>query len=444
MIRPVKLLFLCLLLSSTFTSAFASDWPQFKGGTNRNANVAKDVDVARLELSWRFRLPTTIASSPVTAGNELFVAGENGNLYAFDIRDRSLLWIRPTGAAISSTPAVAGELVYFLNMSGEFQAVNRTDGTLAWAFRTGGESRFSAIHYMGIKQTDKPIRDPWDFFLSSPLVHDERVYFGSSDGHVYALDAASGALLWRYRAAGRVHASPGLGGDTLVIGDWYGIVHALDAESGEVRWTHATERDAANQQWLGIQSSPVVDGDRVYVGSRDGNLYALSLDSGELLWRYAMMQRSWVVATPSVDAERIYLGSSVPGYIIALDRRDGEEIWRREVGAWSYSSPLVLGGQLIAGVMNGDLLGLDSASGELIWRYQSDAARENHFGGLDQDTGGFDNARLGSSDLHQGLYAYMEYILSLGGFLSSPAWHEDKLIITTTDGQILVFEETVA
>ncbi|MEA5445602.1 PQQ-binding-like beta-propeller repeat protein [Gammaproteobacteria bacterium AB-CW1] len=439
----VRLTLIFLILFHTVPGD-AADWPLFKGDPERSGHVRQDVAVTSLALDWQFRLPTTIASSPVAVGDQLFVAGENGNLYAFGLADRQLQWIRPSGGAISATPAVFGDFVYILNLDGLFQAIHRVDGTEAWSFRTGGEKRFSAIHYMGIRHSDAPIRDPWDFYLSSPLVADGRVHVGSSDGHLYTLDADTGELLWRYRTAGMVHSSPALGrkhpdGHTLVIGDWYGMVHALDAESGEVRWTYATERDSVHQQWLGVQSSPVVDGDRVYVGSRDGYLYALSLATGEVLWRYAMMQRSWVVATPSVDDERIYLGSSVPGFVIALDRVDGTEVWRREVGAWSYSSPLVLGRHLVTAVMNGDLLVLDAATGEQRWRYQSDAARENHFGTLDPDSGQFDNERLGSGELHQALYGYMEYILHLGGFLSSPAWHRDELIISTSDGQVLIF-----
>lgn len=44
--------------------------------------------------------------------------------------------------------------------------------------------------------------DPRDFYRSSPLVTEGRAVFGSSDGHVYALDAATGQLRWRHDAKG--------------------------------------------------------------------------------------------------------------------------------------------------------------------------------------------------------------------------------------------------
>ena len=417
----------------------AADWATFKGDVQRSGHVRQDVNVSRLQLEWQFRLPTAVVSSPVVAGGQVFVGGENGNLYAFDLEGQRLQWIYPSGAAISSTPAVADGLVYFLNLDGTFHAVNVGDGNLAWSFQTLGEERFAARHYMGIRQSDEPIRDPWDFYLSSPLVADGRVYVGSSDSHLYALDAESGNLLWAYRTAGLVHASPALGADTLIIGDWHGVVHALDAETGEPRWQFTTEQDLQLNQWLGIQSSPVVDGDRVYVGSRDSYLYALSLVDGQTLWRYAMPHRSWVVATPSVDDQRIYLGSSQPGFILAIDKDAGEEVWRTGTQVWSYSSPLVLGKHLISATMKGEILALDSETGDVLWQFQSDSARADHFGIIDGETGGFDYKAMGITTLHQSLYASMQYILHLGGFLSSPAWYQNQLILTTTDGHLVIF-----
>ena len=64
--------------------------------------------------------------------------------------------------------------------------------------------------------------DAYDVFLSSPVVADGTVWFGSGDGHVYALDAATGALRWKFATGGVVHASPALADGTLYVGSWDG------------------------------------------------------------------------------------------------------------------------------------------------------------------------------------------------------------------------------
>jgi len=45
-------------------------------------------------------------------------------------------------------------------------------------------------------------------FLSSPAVSGGMVYFGSGDHHVYALDARTGDLKWKFATGNVVHASP--------------------------------------------------------------------------------------------------------------------------------------------------------------------------------------------------------------------------------------------
>ena len=58
--------------------------------------------------------------------------------------------------------------------------------------------------------------DPFDCYLSSPAVWNGAVYFGSGDGNVYALDAASGALRWKFKTGDVVHASPAIA-DGMVV-----------------------------------------------------------------------------------------------------------------------------------------------------------------------------------------------------------------------------------
>jgi endonuclease/exonuclease/phosphatase (EEP) superfamily protein YafD len=66
--------------------------------------------------------------------------------------------------------------------------------------------------------------DPFDFYLSSAVVANGAVYFGSGDGNVYALDAANGSLKWKFHTGNVVHASPALavtlnapGGDVELV-----------------------------------------------------------------------------------------------------------------------------------------------------------------------------------------------------------------------------------
>jgi outer membrane protein assembly factor BamB len=86
-------------------------------------------------------------------------------------------WEAKIGGRLSS-PVVAGGKVFVAAVDAHrLYALNGATGNVLWSFAAGG-------------RIDSP-----------PTFHDGRVFFGSADGCVYALDAADAALAWRFRAA---------------------------------------------------------------------------------------------------------------------------------------------------------------------------------------------------------------------------------------------------
>jgi outer membrane protein assembly factor BamB len=332
---------------------------------------------------------------------------------------------------------VADGVVYFLSRDGRFHAVDAASGAPLWSFRTQGESVFAAHGMFGTALGEEPTPDPWDFYLSSPLVHAGKVYFGSSDERVYALDAKTGKPAWVYKTGGMVHSSPALAGNSVVVGSWDGALYALDAASGELRWRFQTRTEQKDSIMLGIQASPSVDGDTVYTGSRDGCFYALDAASGQLKWRYDA-QGSWVAGTAAQDAQRVYVGTSDTGLLLALDKRTGKEAYRYDMKAWTFASPLRVGGLLVAASMKGELHVLDAASGRERWSYRGEGARANEARVVDPATGKFDTGRMYQGGPHA-LYSALEHVKRLGAFMASPLWHDGQLIVADGTGQVLVF-----
>lgn len=67
---------------------------------------------------------------------------------------------------------------------------------------------------------------------SSPAVVDGTVYVGSLDGHVYALDAATGTEIWSYNTTDNISTSVAVVNGTVYAGSVAGGVYALDADRG--------------------------------------------------------------------------------------------------------------------------------------------------------------------------------------------------------------------
>ena len=66
-----------------------------------------------------------------------------------------------------------------------------------------------------------------DNVRSSAAVAGNAVFFGSSDGNVYALDRTTGDALWQYRTGAAVTSSPALAGNMLYVGSEDGTFYAF-------------------------------------------------------------------------------------------------------------------------------------------------------------------------------------------------------------------------
>ena len=113
--------------------------------------------------------------------------------------------------------------------------------------------------------------------FSSPAVANGVVYVGSEDGHLYALNAKTGAKLWSY-ATNFVDSSPAVANGVVYFGSTDDNVYALNASTGAKLWSFATSDI--------VTSSPAVANGVVYVGSYDHNVYALNASTGAKLWSY--------------------------------------------------------------------------------------------------------------------------------------------------------------
>ena len=97
--------------------------------------------------------------------------------------------------------------------------------------------------------------------------------FGSGDGNLYALDAATGDLRWKFKTGDVVvHASPGaLADGFLFFGSWDSYFYAVDATTGKEKWRFHAGEDPLIHNQVGFQSSPVIANGVVYTGCRDAN-----------------------------------------------------------------------------------------------------------------------------------------------------------------------------
>jgi len=390
-------------------------------------------------VKWTFPTAGAIVSTPALAEGALYFGSNDHNLYALDTASGALRWKFATKGRVTSSPAVGEGRVYFGSYDSNFYALDAASGALVWKFATGGERRFSGTHLHGAEPAAEVMPDPYDVYLSSPTLANGTVYFGSGDGNVYALDAANGALRWKFHTGNVVHASPAVAGGILYVGSWDSYFYALDAASGREVWRFKTGVDAAINNQVGIQSSAVVADGIVYFGCRDAHLYALDAASGAQRWAFPT-EGSWVVSSPAVRDGTVYFATSDSGLVEALDAKSGTAKFSLDFRHWPFfSSPALAGDFVYIGSHQGKLVAIDLTTRRVAWEFATKDAQRNAATYTNSD--GTPNYRAAASDsFYDQMVIGVDRLMSLGAVLSTPVIDGHSLFFGSWDGQLYALE----
>lgn len=204
-------------------------------------------------------------------------------------------------------------------------------------------------------------------------------------------------LVWQTGGAGRGYASPAIAGDRIfTLGD--GLSTATDADEYLTCFDRATGRQLwktktgaawteGQPTWQSSRSTPTVDGDRVYVLSPFGVLLACHVADGRELFRVDLKKDlggtkgdSWGYSeSVTIDGDTLIC---TPGgekaTLAALDKRTGKVRWTcsvpgdRGAGHASVVITTVGGRRVYVQTTASGALGVDAASGKLLWTYPID------------------------------------------------------------------------
>jgi eukaryotic-like serine/threonine-protein kinase len=390
-------------------------------------------------VKWSFPTGDKVVSSPVWHAGVLYVGSDDGNVYAIDAASGRQRWAARTGGPVPSTPAVAGGRVFVVSYDGRLHALDAATGAPLWKFATEGERRFEARGLHGSQPRTQTVADPYDVYLSSPVVAQGLVVFGSGDGHVYALDAASGALRWKFRTGDVVHASPAVEGGTVFIGSWDGRFYALDLATGAERWRFQAGLDPLMHNQQGFQASAAVVDGVVYVGCRDAHLYALDAKTGAERWRFSTGQ-SWVVGSPAVAGGRVIFATSDSSLVHIVDAASGKPLAEQRAPGYMFSSPTLAGDMILIGVLNGSLQARDLSSGAERWTFRTEASLANRGWVLTAD--GRQNTPwvFFASNWRESMAIGFERQSSVGSIFSTPLVVGGVVYIGSADGRVYALE----
>ena len=197
----------------------------------------------------------------------------------------------------------------------------------------------------------------------SPVVVNGVVYFVSDEQSIaYALDAATGDIIWQYDVVNHVDdAVTWFEEKVYVAAD---SAWCLDALTGERIWAFKPSSDYK------MNGTPALgDGVAYFSFAPDGGsleVYALDAESGEQIWCTGIPFYSTGCLT--LHGSKLYVPTYLGG-LYALDISDGDIIWDNSdspTGYWD-SSPVVVDGVIYICGNDGIARGIDSETGTTLW-----------------------------------------------------------------------------
>ena len=344
LIYPIVILMAAgLFLTACTGGATASSWP----GVAANADLAYLADgqfVYAVRLSdgqqaWKYpekaEARRTFYATPIlTTDGQLLVSSFDKSLFSLNPQGGQANWSFLTGDRLIASPLVDGDTIYLPSADYHLYALDMK-GNLKWKFKTGNA------------------------LWAQPATSADHVYFTSMDHSLYALDKSSGNKVWSTELGAASVGTPVLGENgRLYIGTLNKEMLAIDAATGRILWRTPTEG--------AVWSGPAMKSDAIYFGDLTGKFYALNPENGAILW--TAQPDGPIVGTPVITETALVFGTE-SGSLVALDF-SGSQVWKREIGGKLYTTPLQAGSRYLAAVTQGDkLLAFLDENGNQVWGF---------------------------------------------------------------------------
>jgi alcohol dehydrogenase (cytochrome c) len=230
------------------------------------------------------------------------------------------------------------------------------DLRLAWAFPTGMTGQFEA----------------------SPVVYAGVMYLTSAGNRLFALDARTGALLWRYdhtqppdlrACCGPVNRGVAIAGDKVLMATLDARLIAFDRRSGEIVWNTEIEPYADG---FAATSAPLVVDNLALIGVGGGEygirgfFDAYDVDTGKRVWRHYTIPARGEPGSESWAGDSGGIGGAPTWTTGAYDPASDTVFWTTGNPSPDFNGDLRAGDNLFSD----SVLAVDRRTGERRWHFQ--------------------------------------------------------------------------
>lgn len=255
---------------------------------------------------------------------------------------------------VTAPPVAAGGHIFVMDAAAGVRALDARTGAIIWRTNLQPKLHNDAKAYGG-----------------GVAYADGRLYVTSGFRFVAALDAATGNLIWRTTTDGPIHNAPTVGGGRVFAVDNDNQLLALNTGTGAVEWNYAGLSDSAR---ILAASSPALVDDTVVAAFSSGEVVRLRAATGAEIWQPTSIARG--VRTSAINEIRdiagrpvVYQGniyaSGHSGVTAAADLVTGDVKWTLPIA--SISTPWASGDVVYVTSQAGEVICISRANGDIYW-----------------------------------------------------------------------------
>lgn len=245
-----------------------------------------------------------------------------------------------------SSPTIEGDRIILATARLGLSVINKDNGQMLWHRKAKTET-----------------------FNGKPLVFQNNIIVGSEQGWVHSFRLDTGVEFWKIELPTSIRSAAVGAGDRIILTAADESVYALDPATGKILWTY--KRPSFVGTSIYGSGNPAYIGGRIWVGFSDGALVELEPNDGSVIFEKSLrdnLKFNDVDAKPLPWKENIL----IPNYDgkLRLIKRDGTTIW--EFPAGGARSPVItsyLGSSLVFSSSDGAVYLISAETGHEQWRH---------------------------------------------------------------------------
>lgn len=265
--RKLRVAVVLLFMASPINTPAVADWPMPGSDIRRSSWTDDTTSPSGLSAKWHRQfapgegfIPSIAHIIAVTHTGPpdkhyLYIPTSKG-VYCLDADNNgNTVWFYPTVRPVGNSPTVVNGVVYIPCFDKKLHAVDAITGKIVWTTQSLGAG-----------------------FRANPLVVNGKVYAGCRDGKFYCFNAADGSIAWQYDTGSVVNYSACYNDGVVYFGDMRMYAYALNADTGALVWkSQQLEGDGFYGYWPVIYKDRVIfSGTNCYMGFGRPKLVRLS------------------------------------------------------------------------------------------------------------------------------------------------------------------------